>query len=165
MPKHKTRIRNIKTILTAASAVMVPFSTTGLTITVSAVDIAAKSGTSTCCNALVRWTYTQGGTLRPCSTPLTQVANGVTPTATNIPASVISANQSAGYNYAGGSTSYLIITDVTYTYVPFFPQAVSWFSSGMKKTTFMVPRDSTGPVTIASPSSAPSGQSGTICFS
>ena len=157
-------IATLSTILTASSAIMQPFGTTGLTMTVSAIDIKAKANTTTCCDALVRWTYTQGGTQRPCTTPLTQVANGTKPAANNIPAAVITANQTAGYNYSGGQTSYIIVADVGFTYKPIFSQAVSWFASGMSKTTFMVPRAASGPVTIADPSSAPAGQSGTICF-
>ena len=164
-------ITTLSTILTASSAIMQPYGTSGLTITVSAVDIAAKKNTTTCCDALVRWTYTQGGTLRNCSPALNQVPNGTKPALDNIPAAVVSANQTfgasnpcTGYNYSAGQTSYIIITDVSFTYKPMFVQALSWFSPGMSKTTYMVPRASSGPVTIADPSTAPTGQSGTICF-
>ncbi len=159
-----TPIATLSTIFTAASAIMQPYGTSGLTMTVSAVDVKAK-GNGTCCDALVRWTYTQGGTKRQCSTALTQVPNGTAPTSLNIPAAIITANQAAGYAYTSGQVSYVIISDVTYTYLPIFSQAASWFSSGMRKTSFMVPRSSSGAVTIANPGTAPSGQSGTICFS
>ena len=154
----------ISLIFTAASAVMTPYNASGLTLTVSAVDIKANSN-NTCCQALVRWSYTQGGTLRACTTPLTQVSGGTPLTPTNIPAWIISANQAAGYGYTSGQTSYLIIADVSYTYVPIFSQAVAWFRGGMSKTTFMVPRSTSGPLTLASPVSPASGQSGQICFS
>ena len=165
-------IATLSNIFTAAAAIMQPYGSTGLTMTVSAVDIRVKSDNKTCCDAVVHWTYTQGGQLRPCGaaagasggTTLTQVPNGTKPAVSNIPSSVITANQSAGYNYVGGQTSYIIITDATYTYKPIFSQAVAWFSQGMAKTTYMVPRSPSGAVTIANPSSAPSGQSGTICF-
>ena len=153
----------ISLIFTTASAIMAPYSTTGLTLTVSAVDIKANSN-NTCCQALVRWSYTQSGTLRACTTPLTQVPGNTLLLPTNIPASIINANQNAGYGYTSGLSSYLIIADVTYTYVPLFSQAVTWFSKGMSKTTFMVPRSASGPLTLASPVNAASGQSGQICF-
>ena len=159
-----TSISTLSTIFTAASAVMQPYNTAGITLTVSAVDIKAKSN-NTCCDALVRWSYTQGGTLRACTTPLTQVPNGTVPTPTNIPVALITANQTAGYGYTSGLTSYVIVADVAYTYKPIFFQAISWFSAGMHKTTYMVPRSASGPVTIANPSGAPVGQSGVICFS
>ena len=154
----------IQTIFTTASAVMVPFSVTNLTITVSAVDITANSN-GTCCQVLVRWSYTQGGALRACTTPLTQVSAGTAPSATNIPAAIVNANTSAGYAYTGANAqnSYLIVADVTFTYVPYFLQAASWFAPGMRKTTFMVPRSPANPVTLASPVSPASGQSGQIC--
>ena len=160
----------VSLIFGASSAVMAPFSTTGLTLTVSAIDIKLKSD-KTCCQALVRWSYTQGGTLRACTTPLTQVADGTRSAPTNIPASIISANSSGGFNYASGSTSYLIVADVSYTYVPFFPTLPApfgnpsdWFKSGMSRTTYMVPRSPSGPIALASPITAATGQSGAICF-
>ncbi len=167
----------IQTILATAPAVMVPFNISNLTLTVSAVDITAYTANntqSTCCQAVVRWSYAQGSTTasaapRACGT-LTQVSAGTTPSATNIPAAIIAANTSAGYNYTGANAqnSYLIVADVTYTYTPFFSQAVSWFAPGIRKTTFMVPRSVSNPVTLASPlsfSTGPNGQaqSGQIC--
>ncbi len=163
----------IQTIFAAASAVMVPFDTSSLTLTVSAVDITQNSN-NTCCQVLVRWSYAQGSTTTPpaprvCGA-LTQVAAGTAPSATNIPSAIVNANTSAGYSYTGanGQNSYLIIADVTYTYTPYFSQAVSWFLPGMRKTTFMVPRSLASPITLASPLSFGTGpnnqaQSGQIC--
>lgn len=150
-------------IFTTAAAIMAPYTTTGLKLTVSAVDIKANSN-GTCCQALVRWSYAQGGSLRACTTPLIQAADGTPPAPTNIPASIINANKNAGYGYTTGQSSYLIIADVSYTYVPFFQRAVAWFSAGMTKTTYMVPRSASGPITLASPVNAAVGQSGAICF-
>lgn len=160
-------LAKLSTILSSASAVMRPFSTTSLVLTVSAVDIKLKSDGKTCCDVLVRWSYTQGGAtsyLRACGTPLTQVADGTTPTATNFPKSIVTANQGQGY-YATGASSYVIITDATYTYAPFFSQATQWFTGTMRKTTYMVPRAPANPVTIADPSNASAPQMGKICFS
>ena len=156
-----TSITTLSTIMAAASSVMHPFDTTGLVITVSAVDIKANNGV--CCTALVRWSYTNGATtaLRSCSPALTQVPNGTTPTSKNIPLALVTTNVEANYGYLTGQTSYLVVADVTYTFRPIFLQAVAWFAPGMRKTTFMVPRSSSGPVTIATPPA----QNGTICFS
>lgn len=157
-------IAGLSNILAASSTVMAPYPTGTVTLTVSAVDIRAKSNKS-CCDALVRWSFTQSGTLRACTTPLVQVPDGTTPTLANFPASLITANQAQGYGYATGAVSYVIVTDATYTYTPVFAQALAWLSGPIRKTSFMVPRASTGPVTIADPSAAVAPQSGAICFS
>jgi Flp pilus assembly protein TadG len=146
----------------AASAIMSPYSTTNLTITVSSVAVAAKSG-GLCCDATVKWSYTQGGTLRPCGVKLTQVASGTPPAATNIQQSLITSNVQAGFVYTSTNTTSLIVADVTYTYAPFFPLAVPWFAGGVAKTTYMVPRAASGQITLASPITAIAGQSGAIC--
>ena len=165
-----TSSSTVSLIFGAATSVMAPYSTTGLKLTVSAVDIKLKSD-KTCCQALVRWSYTQGGTLRACTVPLTQVADGTQSAPGNIPASIIAANSNAGFGYAAGATSYLVVADVSYAYVPFFPTLPAplgnpsdWFKPGMSRTTYMVPRSASGPVTLASPIVAATGQSGVICF-
>ena len=168
---NATPSSTVSLIFGAASAVMAPYSTTGLKLTVSAVDIKLKSDGKTCCQALVRWSFTQGGTLRACTTPLTQVADGTQSAPGNIPTSIIAANSNAGFGYASGATSYLVVADVSYTYVPFFPTLPAplgnpsdWFKAGMSRTTYMVPRSASGPITLASPIVAATGQSGVICF-
>jgi Flp pilus assembly protein TadG len=158
-------------IFGAATAVMAPFPTSSVTLTVSAVDIKAKSD-GTCCQALVRWSFTQNGTLRACTTPLTQVGNGAPASATTIPSSIILANSTGGFNYLAGSTSYLIIADITGTYTPFFTSLPpplgnpsTWFQAGMRRTTYMVPRSPTGPIKLATPITGTGpGQSGVVCF-
>ncbi len=156
-------IAGLSNIFAASSAVMAPYPTGTVTLTVSAVDIKAKSN-ATCCDALVRWSFTQSGTLRACTTPLVQVSDGTPPLSTNFPISLITANQAQSYGYTTGAVSYVIVADAAYTYTPIFAQALAWFSGPMTKTTFMVPRASTGPVTIADPSGALAPQSGRICF-
>ena len=156
----------ISTIFNTAPAIMVPFNTTSLTMTVSAVDVSWNTSTNSCCLYLVRWSYTQGGTLRACSASgLTPVTSSVPPSATNIPAAIGNANATAGFPYAAGQKSYIIVSDVTYTYSPISHSA--WFGvypGNIRKTTFMVPRSVTNPVTLASPVNPAAGQSGTICF-
>lgn len=156
-------IAGLSNIFAASSAVMAPYSSNAVTLTVSAVDIKAKSN-NTCCDALVRWSFTQSGTLRACTTPLTQVPNGTSPTPANFPASLVTANQAQAYGYTSGAVSYVIVADASYTYYPVFAQTLAWLSGSLKKTTFMVPRASSGPVRIADPSGASAPQSGVICF-
>ncbi len=160
----------VSLIFGAASAVMSPFPTSALNLTVSAVDIKANAD-GTCCQALVRWSFTQNGTLRACKTPLTQVADGTYGTAANVPRSIILANSAGGFGYTAGSTSYLIVADVASTYTPFFPTLPAplgnpsdWFKPGMRRTTYMVPRAPSGTITLATPITTGTGQSGVACF-
>ena len=157
-------------IFGAASSVMAPYPTSALNLTVSAVDIKANAD-GTCCQAVVRWSFTQNGTLRACTTPLTQVADGSAGTAATIPSSIILANKAAGFGYAAGSASYLIIADVSSTYTPFFPTLPAplgnpsdWFKGGLHRTTYMVPRASSGTIKLVTPISPGTGQSGVACF-
>ncbi len=162
-------ISKLSTILGAASAVMQPYSTTSLKITISAVDIKLKSdGSKTCCDVLVRWSYTQTGStssLRACTSALTQVPDGTKASLKTFPQSLVTANSAQGFAYSSGAVSYVIITDAAFTYTPIFSQAISWFGGGMSKTTYMVPRSPSNPVTIADPSTATAPQLGKICFS
>lgn len=150
----------ISTIFAAASAIMQPYSTSALTETVSGVTIKAKTN-GTCCDAVVNWSYTQSGALRSCGSTLTQVADGTPASSTTIPASLIMANQQAGFSYTSSSATYLVIADVRYLYSPFFSQAASWFTGAFQMTTYMVPRAPSGQILLATPvTAASSGQSG-----
>ncbi len=162
IPTTPVTSATLNSIFTASSAIMSPYSTANLTLTVSSVTIAAQQN-NTCCNATVNWSYTQGGTLRPCRTNLTLSATGTAPASTNIQQNLATANTQAGFVYSSTNTTSLIIADVTYTYVPFFSQAASFFSGGMRKTTYMVPRAASGQITLANPITAISGQNGAIC--
>lgn len=150
----------IATIFNAAAAIMAPFPTTSLTLTVSAIAMKPQSN-GLCCNATVNWSYTQGGTLRPCNVNLTLADPGVAAAPTNLPKALIM--PSASVLPTSTQVPYLIVADVGYTYKPFFVQALTWFTGAIKKTTYMVPRAFSGQVTLASPVNAASGQSGAIC--
>ena len=158
-------ISQLSTILASASAVMQPYPLTSLKLTVSAVDIKAKSGSKppVCCDAIVRWSYTQAGSkgyLRTCGSTLTQVPDGTRATLTTFPQSLVTANSAQGFGYTTGSASYMIVTDASYTFAPIFTQAVSWFAGGMSKTTYMVPRAPANPIVIANPNTAVAPQMG-----
>ena len=158
-------ISKLSTILSSATAIMQPYPITSLKLTVSAVSIQQVAGakTPTCCDVVVNWSYTQAGDktyLRPCKTTLAQVADGTAPSLTTFPKSLVTANAAQGFGYVSGSVSYVIVTDASYVYTPIFNQAVSWFTGGMQKTTYMVPRAPANGVTIASPSTATAPQLG-----
>lgn len=100
----------VQDIFNASTAVLAPFPTTSLQMTLSNVEFVANaaSTSSNGFDAKTRWTVSfTGGTLRPClSNPkLTPVANGTDPSATTMPLGL----------YAAG---FLIVADVYYTYVP-----------------------------------------------
>lgn len=158
-------IAKLSTIFASASAIMQPYPTTSLKLTVSAVAIQAKAGSkpATCCDVVVNWSFTQAGStsyLRTCNSTLTQVADGTPPLLTTFPQSLVTSNATQGLSYTTGTVSYVIITDASYVYTPFFLQAVSWFTNGMHKTTYMVPRSPSGGVTIANPNTATAPQMG-----
>ena len=152
----------VQTIFTAASAIMRPFAITNLKMTVSAVTIGPTSA-NTCCNVTVNWSYTQGGTLRPCATNLTLVASTVPPAATNFRQSLVTANTAIGSAFASSQVNYFVIADVSYVYTPILSQAVPWFKGTMQRTTYMMPRSPSGQVLIATPIAPLSGQSGASC--
>lgn len=159
-------ISKLSAILGASSAIMQPYPTSSIILTVSAVDIKIKADGKTCCDVAVRWSYTQGGStnyLRACSPYLNQVPDGTAPTLLNFPKSLVTANANQGFNFASGAVSYMIITDASFTYSPIFSQAATWFSSGIRKTTFMVPRSPSSPINIADPTNATAPQLGKIC--
>lgn len=97
-------------IFNAATAVLAPFPTTSLKMTISNVEFVANvaSTASNGYDAKTRWTVSfSGGTLRPCgSTPLmTWVPNSASPSSTTMPLGL----------YAAG---FIIVADVSYVYRP-----------------------------------------------
>ena len=161
-------ISKLSTILGSATSIMQPYSTTSLKLTVSGVSIQAKAGSkpATCCDVVVNWSFTQSGSnsyLRTCKATLTQVVDGTAPSLTTFPQSLVTANASQGFGYTSGGVSYVIVTDASYVYTPLFMQAVSWFMTGMQKTSYMVPRAPANPITIANPNTATAPQMG--CYS
>ena len=145
----------LASILSAASKIISPFDTSTLALTVSSVTIKTNSSGG-CCVVYVDWSYAQnGGTLRPCNTPLTQVAATVHSASTNISGGLIPASTSV--TTANTAVLSLIVADVKYVYTPGFGKAMFNWTQGMGITSYMRPRDS-GKVTLAS---TPSG--GQVC--
>ena len=69
MPANAMLPATLSSMLDAGTAIMAPGSLTPLTMTISAVDI-VNNAAGLCCVFRVRWSYTQGGQLRPCGTNL-----------------------------------------------------------------------------------------------
>jgi Flp pilus assembly protein TadG len=129
-----------KDIFSASTAIMAPFPTTPLKMTLSNVEFVSDvlALNSNLLDAKVRWTVSfSGGTLRPCTNPLlTPVPNSSTPSPTTMPVGL----------YAQG---FLIVSDVTYTYTPSFGYFNFTFGSTsstpilsftMSRTAYMRPR-------------------------
>jgi Flp pilus assembly protein TadG len=140
-------------IFATATAIMSPYPTAPLKMTLSSVAFIIDSSKSTGFDAKTAWTITNnGGTPRPCQI-LTPTANGASPTPTTLPTGI--------YPVAGSTaTTTVIIGDVTYTYTPAFGTTLlAWSSSApsitFRQTTYMRPRNE---ATVAY-----SGSVGTIC--
>lgn len=132
---------SLDTIMAAAATMLTPKPTTSLTMTISEIDVANGPG-GVCCAATVRWSYTQGGTRRPCAVNLqagplsggssNQMPSTLMPTGTYLP-----------------TTLAFLVADVSYTYQPLVATGSFAFAPAMQRTIFMMPRTS-GDV-IASP--------------
>jgi Flp pilus assembly protein TadG len=130
-------------IFAASSAIMAPYSTTKLTMTVSQVLLTNKSD-GTCCQAKTDWTITNnGGTKRPCQTLTASTAAPVS--TTTIPPGFVTSPSMPGA---------LVVADVTYQYIPGFRFEIwNWKASkifSMAQTQYMRPRGSSSLVYAAS---------------
>ncbi|MDT2019267.1 TadE/TadG family type IV pilus assembly protein [Methylocella sp. CPCC 101449] len=136
-------------VFNAATAIMSPFPTTTLKMTITSVEFVANSARTNGYDAKPRWTITRnGGTARQCAV-LTPVANTAAPASNNMPNGM----------YGAGS---IIVADVSYAYQPPFGTAVLQWSTtdaaiNMRQTTYMRPRNQT---LIAMPTAVTGG---TVC--
>ena len=87
-PANALTAAQLSTIMNASQILLAPQPTTTLSMTLTAVDVTANSS-GVCCVAKVRWSYTQGGTLRPCNVTLTAGADGTTKSPTTISTSLL----------------------------------------------------------------------------
>ena len=142
----------IADVFAAATAIMSPYSTTSLKMTVSSVEFVTDAKAATGFDAKIRWTITNnGGTPRPCQI-MTAVANNSNPSATTIPTGI--------YPASGSAQATAIIGDVTYTYTPAIGGSLlAWSSTAssltFRHTTYMRPRNQYS-ITY-------SGSTGTVC--
>ena len=120
-------------IFGASAAIMAPYSTTNLKMTLSQILLSNKSD-GTCCQAKTDWTITNnGGTARPCQvlTP----SNVAPVSTTTIP---------TGFTTAPATPGPIVVSDVTYQYIPGFSfQIWNWKVSktfSMAQTQYMRPR-------------------------
>jgi Flp pilus assembly protein TadG len=126
----------MQSIFGASSAIMAPYSTTKLTMTVSQIQLQKKSD-NTCCQAKTDWTVANnGGTQRPCQ--LLAPSNAAPVSITTIP---------TGYTNSSSTPGPIIVADVTYQYIPGFSFEIwNWKLSktfNMAQTQYMRPRSTT----------------------
>ncbi|HUZ66486.1 MAG TPA: hypothetical protein VMU56_02365, partial [Beijerinckiaceae bacterium] len=99
----------------AGAAIMAPFSSSALAMTITSVEFVPNTGSTTGYDAKPRWTAIQnGGIARPCAV-LSPEPDGTAASSTTLPIGV----------YAQGS---LIVADVSYKYTPTFGS--SFFAAG-----------------------------------
>lgn len=122
----------------AAKAILAPYSTGALKMTLSGVQAQSKTN-GTCCDAKVKWTVVDnGGVARSCTAFLTQVSDTTAPAPSNIPQNLVAPN--------AGTTArpFIVVADVKYTYSPGFGHGLMHWNVGsilnMGSTAYMPPR-------------------------
>ena len=154
-PGNAVTATTLSSLLTSATAILSPYPTSTLTMTISAVDV-TNTLLGTCCSALVRWSYTQGGTLRPCIVQMTALPSTSDYSATQIPSGLLPTGSVLP------SPVHILIADVGYTYQPIINTTLLNFAPTMQRSEYMFPR-ATGQVTTATlPASG--SQYGRICY-
>lgn len=154
-PANAVSASNLSSFLTSAATLMAPEPTAPLTMTISAIDI-TNNGQGVCCSVLVRWSYTQGGTLRPCATQITALPASSDYAPGQIPGAIIP------YGIQLPTPIAYVIADVGYTYRPFLSTNIVNFAPVMQRTIYMMPRSS-GQVAVQ-PLPSTGSQHGQICF-
>ena len=123
------------------------------TVTKTLVDLLSLQGTTT---QLVRWSYTQGSTLRPCAVQMTALPSSSYYSATQIPAGLLP------YGTQLPAPLYVIISDVSYKYQAYFSQNMLKFAPTMQRSEYMLPRSMGQVTTSALPSTG--SQYGQVCY-
>jgi Flp pilus assembly protein TadG len=138
-------------VFAAATAIMSPYPTSTLKMTVSSVEFVTDAKASTGFDAKIRWSITSGGSLRPCQI-MTPDSNNSNPGPTVIPTGI--------YPVSGSAQATAIIADASYIYTPTFGSSfLAWSSTAtnmtFRHTTYMRPRNQYS-ITY-------SGSLGTVC--
>ena len=145
----------LSTLLTSSATLLFPKPTASLVMTISAVDV-ANTALGVCCTATVRWSFTQGGTLRPCNMTLLPGPDGAIGQLTTFPTDLLPVGTPLP------STLHYLVADVAYTYQPIFGTSLLTFAPRMTRTEYMMPR-TIGQVTTATlPTSG--AQYGAVCY-
>lgn len=154
-PGNALSATTLSTLLTSASTLLAPYPTSPLTMTISAIDV-TNTVAGTCCSALVRWSYTQGGTLRPCVVQITALPTTSDYSSTQIPSGLLPSGTPLPAPF------YIVVADVSYTYQPVISKNIFSFSPTVQRTRYTFPRSTGQVVTGALPISG--SQRGQICY-
>ena len=154
-PGNAVTAAQLSTLMNAAQTLLSPQPTTTLKMTLTAVDVAANQQSGVCCVATVRWSYTQGGTLRPCGT-LSAGPDGQTNSPTTMSTSLLPSGSVLVAPMA------ILIADVNYTYQPVVQTSLVPFAPSFSRIEYMYPR-APGQV-IAGPLPASGTQYGKGCY-
>ena len=122
-------------IFAASGAIMAPYSTAKLTMTVSQILLSNKTD-GTCCQAKTDWKIANnGGTARPCQ--LLTPSNTAPVSITTIP---------TGFTTSSSTSGPIVVADVTYEDIPGFSFQLwhwkVWKTSNVAQTQYMRPRGS-----------------------
>lgn len=145
----------LSTLMTAAATLLYPEPTGALKMTLSAIDVANTSA-GVCCTATVRWSFTQGGTLRPCAVNLSAGADGATGQLTTFPTDLMPVGTPLP------SILHFIVADVSYVYQPIMSTKLLNFMPSMARTEYMMPRSVGQVITGSLPASG--AQVGQVCY-
>ena len=154
-PGNAVSATTLSTLLASATSILAPFPTSPLTMTISAIDV-TNTPAGTCCSALVRWSYTQGGTLRPCVVQITALPSTSDYAPNRIPSGLLPSGTALPSPY------YIVVADVGYTYQPVMSKNLFKFAPVMQRTQYMFPRATGQVVTGTLPSSGT--QYGQVCY-
>ena len=159
-PSTAITMTALQTMMSASTGLLYPAPTAPLEMTLTAVDIVNKSN-GQCCQANVRWSYSQSGMLRKCGIPLTPADPSAPPSPATIPATLIPPLPSLPYSIS------VLIADVSYAYQPLIRSSLTSFVAniGMSRTSYMLPR-SIGQVILQTPGPGGQGntQQGQVCY-
>ena len=154
-PPNATPATTLATILTAASTLLYPEPTGSLQMTLSAIDV-TNAALGVCCTATVRWSFTQGGTLRPCGVLLTPGPDGTSGPTSTFPTDLLPVGTVLP------TILHFIVADVSYTYQPIMSTRLLNFVPTMVRTEYMMPRSVGQVLTGALPASGT--QHGQLCY-
>ena len=142
-------------ILAASQTLIYPQPTAQLQMTISAIDV-TNTAQGVCCSARVRWSYSNGGALRPCGQQMT-AASGATLAPTEIPASLLPTGATLSQ-----PMSYLV-ADTSYTYLPIVASDFApSFNVAMTRNEISMPRSPGQVIATALPASGTN--SGAVCY-
>ena len=155
-------------LLSSAPVAATPYNdTTNFSVTASAIDL-KLNGQGACCDATVRWSATQNGTLRPCGVTLTQIGSTGAWSTSTIP-SKIATQQVIPINGLQTWAPSVVVVDISYNNVSLTPGISTFATRMIWQHAYAIPR-LYGQVTVASSGNKPaamtglsSGQTGKVC--